>query len=43
VKFGATPCRLRRPAPELGGDTDDVLRELGLGDQIARLRSARVV
>jgi crotonobetainyl-CoA:carnitine CoA-transferase CaiB-like acyl-CoA transferase len=43
VKFDATPCRVRLPAPELGADTDDVLRELGLGDQIARLREARVV
>src|SRR5262245_24414302 len=43
VKLGATPCRVRLPAPELGADTDDVLRELGLGDQIARLRESRVV
>ena len=25
VKLSATPCRTRRPAPELGGDTEEVL------------------
>lgn len=28
LKFSRTPLRLRRPAPELGADTDDVLAEL---------------
>jgi crotonobetainyl-CoA:carnitine CoA-transferase CaiB-like acyl-CoA transferase len=43
VKLGATPCRLRLPAPELGADTDAVLTELGLGDQIATLRERGIV
>jgi crotonobetainyl-CoA:carnitine CoA-transferase CaiB-like acyl-CoA transferase len=30
VKFAEAPCLLRRPAPEVGGDSDAVLRELGL-------------
>jgi hypothetical protein len=40
IKFAAAPCLLRRPAPEIGGDTDAVLQELGYaGDfilQVAR-------
>src|SRR5262249_45434648 len=44
VKFGEAPCRLRRPAPDLGADTDSVLQEIGCSaDEIARLRSAGVV
>jgi crotonobetainyl-CoA:carnitine CoA-transferase CaiB-like acyl-CoA transferase len=43
VKLSATPCRLRLPAPELGADTEDVLRELGLGDRIAGLRERGVI
>ena len=43
VKFGATPCRVRLPAPELGAHTDEVLRELGLGGEIARLREQHVI
>ena len=42
-KLSATPGALRAPAPHLGGDTDAVLRELGLGDdEIARLRTKGV-
>ena len=44
VKFAEAPCRLRRPAPEVGGDTDPVLRELGYSaEEIAAFRSAGVV
>jgi crotonobetainyl-CoA:carnitine CoA-transferase CaiB-like acyl-CoA transferase len=44
VKFSDNPCRVRRPAPALGADTDAVLREAGLTDEaIAVLRTKRVV
>jgi crotonobetainyl-CoA:carnitine CoA-transferase CaiB-like acyl-CoA transferase len=44
MKFGEAPCRLRRPAPEVGGDTDAVLREFGYSaDQVAALRAAGAV
>jgi crotonobetainyl-CoA:carnitine CoA-transferase CaiB-like acyl-CoA transferase len=43
VKLSATPCRVRRPAPELGAHTEEVLRDLGLGAEIARLREQRVI
>jgi CoA:oxalate CoA-transferase len=31
MKFAATPCRVRRPAPALGEHTAEILAELGLG------------
>jgi len=41
VKFAEAPCALRRPAPELGADTEAVLREFGYpAAEIARLREA---
>lgn len=44
IKFAEAPCQLRRPAPELGADTDSVLRQLGyVADDIARLRAGGVV
>ena len=44
IKFAEAPCRLRRPAPEIGADTDAVLREFGYSDEeIAALRTTAVV
>ena len=44
IKFAEAPCRLRRPAPELGADSDEILRQLGYApDDIARLRVGGVL
>jgi crotonobetainyl-CoA:carnitine CoA-transferase CaiB-like acyl-CoA transferase len=41
VKFTEAPCALRHPAPELGADTDAVLREFGYAaEEIVALRAA---
>lgn len=44
VKMSETPCTVRLPAPELGADTDTVLRELGYDDdRITALRNDGVL
>jgi crotonobetainyl-CoA:carnitine CoA-transferase CaiB-like acyl-CoA transferase len=44
IKLEGSPCRIRRPAPEPGGDSDAVLQELGLSaERIAELRRKGVV
>ena len=44
VDFSATPVAAPKAPPALGGDTDAVLGELGLGaDDVARLREAKVI
>jgi crotonobetainyl-CoA:carnitine CoA-transferase CaiB-like acyl-CoA transferase len=44
VKFGEAPCRLRLPAPELGADTEAVLREFGYAaEEITALRRAGAI
>ena len=44
VKLSATPAAVRRPAPDLGQHTQEVLAELGLDEQeIAALRTGNVL
>jgi crotonobetainyl-CoA:carnitine CoA-transferase CaiB-like acyl-CoA transferase len=44
IKFAQAPCQLRRPAPDLGADSDAVLREIGYSvADIARLRDGGAV
>ncbi|HZP28635.1 MAG TPA: CaiB/BaiF CoA-transferase family protein [Acidimicrobiia bacterium] len=43
ARFGGTPAAPGAPAPTIGADTDEVLKELGLGDRIADLRAAGIV
>jgi crotonobetainyl-CoA:carnitine CoA-transferase CaiB-like acyl-CoA transferase len=44
IKFAEAPCRIRRPAPDLGADTDAVLCEFGYPpEEIARLRRNGIV
>lgn len=43
VRFSGTPSAVGRPAPGLGEHTDEILAELGLGADAARLRADGVV
>ena len=44
ARFEATPQEIRRPAPALGQDTDDVMKGLGVSaEELAALRAAGVV
>jgi crotonobetainyl-CoA:carnitine CoA-transferase CaiB-like acyl-CoA transferase len=44
ARFEQTPVSIQRPAPTLGQDTDEVLRELGLAEtEISMLRESDVV
>jgi len=44
IKFTQAPCTMHRPPPDLGGDTDAILEELGLGPaQIHQLRHTKVI
>jgi len=43
IKFGQAPCELRRPAPEIGADTQAVLEELGYSaEEITAMRATGV-
>ena len=44
IKLSNTPAENRRKAPELGEDTDDILKALGYGkDEISRMHDAGIV
>jgi crotonobetainyl-CoA:carnitine CoA-transferase CaiB-like acyl-CoA transferase len=43
TRFGTTPAALGGPAPALGQHTDEILGELGLAEDVARLRAEGVV
>jgi crotonobetainyl-CoA:carnitine CoA-transferase CaiB-like acyl-CoA transferase len=43
AQFGTTPAALTGGSPALGEHTDEVLTELGMGEQIVALREAAVV
>jgi crotonobetainyl-CoA:carnitine CoA-transferase CaiB-like acyl-CoA transferase len=44
IKFSGEPCRMHRPPPVLGADTDAILRELGRdANGIAALRAHHII
>ena len=44
MKFTDTPCTVRRPAPELGQHSDEILAELGFSeDQRRQFRDSGVI
>ena len=44
IKFSDDPCRMHRPPPLLGADTDAILAELGIdSDSVADLRTRGVI
>ena len=44
IKFTDEPCRVHRPPPVLGADTDAILADLGLGgERITALRDRKVI
>ncbi|MET0568779.1 MAG: CoA transferase [Hyphomicrobiaceae bacterium] len=44
VKLSETPCAIRRPAPDLGQHTEEVLKGLGLSDtEIGELKATKIV
>ena len=44
VKLSETPCRINRPAPDLGADTAEVLAEVGYGpEEIEAFRGSGVI
>ncbi len=43
VRFSVTPSKTGESAPTLGLDTDEILREFGMGDRIEALRESGVV